>query len=449
MNEWIEAGRQPDFLLTGSRLDSYQRWVAKTAMHLTTHQQRYLDTAVEARTHARRLDDERSAQEEKTERAARRRLWGLVTAVLGMVGLGVGLFVLVYEPEPVRVALVAPSAETTGSAELLAKGLDRAERELGVDVVNLSGRSAGLEKDYRELAEAETDLIIIDPGTSGWPWVDDVIAQYPATAFAVIDGILPPAGAQSVYFADEEGAYLAGVAAALTTETGVIGFVGGFQGDTTEGWRAGYEAGARAVDPDIDIVATYVSILSGANQDLAGGRAAADQLYHRRRRHPGSDANQGVIEAAVSHRHPSIRSDWSIEIDDLRPHVLTSAITQFDVAIFETIQVFIGSPRGSPFSPWPTAVGWHHLPTYPTKTNRELGGRQPPTANGRRSRCRKQSPPGMVKHAAMREPRHRSGRARLFASTSSTSRIGISSCLAPTLPCAAHNTGYIIAPRHR
>ena len=353
MNEWIEAGRQPDFLLTGSRLDSYQRWVAKTAMHLTTHQQRYLDTAVEARTHARRLDDERSAQEEKTERAARRRLWGLVTAVLGMVGLGVGLFVLVYEPEPVRVALVAPSAETTGSAELLAKGLDRAERELGVDVVNLSGRSAGLEKDYRELAEAETDLIIIDPGTSGWPWVDDVIAQYPATAFAVIDGILPPAGAQSVYFADEEGAYLAGVAAALTTETGVIGFVGGFQGDTTEGWRAGYEAGARAVDPDIDIVATYVSILSGANQDLAGGRAAADQLYQLDADvilAVAGDANQGVIEAAWENSEATgthrwaigSGSDWSIEIDAyLRPHVLTSAITQFDVAIFETIQVFI------------------------------------------------------------------------------------------------------------
>ncbi len=89
MNEWIEAGRHPDFLLTGSRLEGYQQWVTKAAMHLTTHQQRYLDTAVEARTHARRLEDERSAQEQKTQRAARRRLWGLVTAVLLVVGLAV------------------------------------------------------------------------------------------------------------------------------------------------------------------------------------------------------------------------------------------------------------------------------------------------------------------------------------------------------------------------
>ncbi len=239
---------------------------------------------------------------------------------------------------------------------MLAKGIDRAQRELGVDVVNLSGRSTGLEKDYRDLAEEGFDLIFIDPGNSGYQYVDDVIAAYPDTAFAVIDGILPPAGAQSVYFADEEGAYLAGVAAALTTETLVIGFLGGFQSDTTERWRAGYEAGARAVDPGIDIIATYASTLSSANQDVAGGRAAADQLYRLDADvvlAVAGDANQGVIEAAWENSEATgthrwaigSGSDWSIEIDAyLRPHVLTSAITRFDVAIFETIRAFIEGP---------------------------------------------------------------------------------------------------------
>ena len=269
-----------------------------------------------------------------------------------VLGLDVGLFVLVHQPEPVRVALVAPSTEIFGSAGLLETGIANAENDLGVEVEQRSGQVSSLGSQYRLLAENGTDLIFIDPDNSGWGYVDDVIADYPDTAFAVINGIFPPAGAQSVYFADEEGAYLAGIAAALTTKTGVVGFVGGHQSDTTERWRAGYEAGVRAIDPDIEIVAIYVSTYLDGFQSVTRASAAANHLYQRNADVIlafARDANLGVIEAALEQTEDTgihrwvigSDSDWSLEVAALlRPHVLTSAIRQWDVAIYETIKAF-------------------------------------------------------------------------------------------------------------
>ncbi len=57
-----------------------------------------------------------------------------------------------------------------------------------------------------------------------------------------------------------EAAFLAGAAAALTTKTGIVGYVGGFQLDSTEQFRAGYEAGVHEIDPSIEILAEYASL---------------------------------------------------------------------------------------------------------------------------------------------------------------------------------------------
>ena len=73
----------------------------------------------------------------------------------------------------------------------------------------------------------------------------------------MINGVLAPAGAEAIYFADEEAGYLAGLAAALYSETGVVGFVGNSHSDTSERWRAGFESGARAARPGIEVLAIY------------------------------------------------------------------------------------------------------------------------------------------------------------------------------------------------
>jgi hypothetical protein len=183
--------------------------------------------------------------------------------------------------------------------------------------------------------------------------VDEVIADYPNTAFAVLEGFSPPAGARSVYIAEEEAAYLAGVAAALKTKTDVVGFVGGHQDDPSERWRAGFEAGVQAVDPNIEIVAIYASARFGGTENAALGRQAAETVFDRDADVVlvvAGQATLGVIKIAsdLSEQSSTDRwvigsnADWSVGIPvHLRPYVLTSAVRKWDVAMFETIKAYV------------------------------------------------------------------------------------------------------------
>ena len=61
------------------------------------------------------------------------------------------------------------------------------------------------------------------------------------------------------HWADEQAGFLAGVAAATTTQTGIVGFLGAFNAGGQEDTRAGFEAGAQSIDPDIEVLAAYMA----------------------------------------------------------------------------------------------------------------------------------------------------------------------------------------------
>mgnify|MGYP003908530085 CR=1 FL=1 len=54
-------------------------------------------------------------------------------------------------------------------------------------------------------------------------------------------------------------AALVGVAAALKTQSKIVGFVGGTHGDLIKKFEAGYTAGVHAVDPKIKVLVTYLT----------------------------------------------------------------------------------------------------------------------------------------------------------------------------------------------
>lgn len=350
LNEWIDSGRHPDYLLSGSRLEGYEEWASSSTLDLTIEQSQFLRAGIEAREHAADVEQERVSLVEEAGRRARFRLWALVAATTLLVGVGLTLLFVAFRAEPFSVAIIAPSVAPYESS-LVATGIARAERELPVEI-DFRRRVASLEDEYRSLAEAGTDLIFIDPGNSGWGYVVEVIAEFPETAFAVVDGVVPPEGAMATYIADEDGGFIAGAAAALTTESGVVGFVGSRQSETTERWRAGFEAGVRAVDAGVDVLAIYIGDDATVWQDVEGASVAADRLFRQNADVVlafAEDANLGVIEAAWSSTEESglhrwvigSGSDWSVEVaDHLKAHVLTSAFKRWDVAIFETTRRF-------------------------------------------------------------------------------------------------------------
>ena len=238
-------------------------------------------------------------------------------------------------------------------------GLAKAVSDLGATCTEgeaTDGEPESAREDrLRQMADAGMNPII-GVGFAYSDAVNAVAPDYPDINFGVIDGFDPDADANDnvayLGFAENEGSFLVGVAAALKTEADHIGFVGGVHNDLIKKFEAGYVAGAKAVNPKITVDVKYIeeSDLSGFG-DPAGGKAAAaaefdngaDIVYHA-----SGASGSGVFEAATE------AGKWAIGVDsdqyltapaDQQPHILTSMLKRVDVATYNMVQsVADGSP---------------------------------------------------------------------------------------------------------
>jgi basic membrane protein A len=142
-----------------------------------------------------------------------------------------------------------------------------------------------------------------------------VAKEFPKVQWGIVDdsSVTAP-NVQSIVFKEEEGSYLVGLAAAMTTKTGRIGFIGGVNTPLIAKFEAGFIAGAKAINPKIKIQSTYISNFpdfSGFN-DPAKGYEAAKGMYEN-----GAD----VVYAAAGgtgtgmHKAASELKKWSIGVD--------------------------------------------------------------------------------------------------------------------------------------
>ena len=81
-----------------------------------------------------------------------------------------------------------------------------------------------------------------------------VAADFPDVKFALIDAIIKQPNVASLTYRAHEGTYLAGVMAALKTETKQIGFIGGMKVPLVEAFEIGFHAGMKAANPDVELV---------------------------------------------------------------------------------------------------------------------------------------------------------------------------------------------------
>ncbi|QIK77328.1 BMP family ABC transporter substrate-binding protein [Nocardioides piscis] len=188
--------------------------------------------------------------------------------------------------------------------------------------------------------------------------VNAVAPDYPDINFGVIDGFDPDEEPNDnvayLGFAENEGSYLVGAAAALKTEADHIGFVGGVNNDLIKKFEAGYVAGAQAVNPDIKVDVKYIeeSDLAGF-ADPAGGKAAASAMYDQGADvvyHASGGSGAGVFEAAAE----AGEGNWAIGVDsdqyltapeDQKDHILTSMLKRVDTATYDMIKSVVdGEP---------------------------------------------------------------------------------------------------------
>ncbi|AYC29295.1 BMP family lipoprotein [Paenisporosarcina cavernae] len=105
--------------------------------------------------------------------------------------------------------------------------------------------------------------------------VNEIAEQQPDAQLAIIDSVVDQPNVASVLFKEQEGSYLAGVAAALMTKSKKIGFVGGMEIPVIERFEAGFLEGVKAVDPSIDVDVQYAGDFAKAEL----GKTIANRMY--------------------------------------------------------------------------------------------------------------------------------------------------------------------------
>ncbi|WP_342512544.1 BMP family protein [Sporosarcina sp. FSL K6-1522] len=105
--------------------------------------------------------------------------------------------------------------------------------------------------------------------------LEEVAAQRPDNKFALVDEVSDSPNIASLMFKEQEGAFLAGVAAAKMTKSDKIGFVGGMEIPVIERFEAGFLAGVAAVKPDLKVDVQYTGDFAKAEL----GKATANRMY--------------------------------------------------------------------------------------------------------------------------------------------------------------------------
>jgi len=241
------------------------------------------------------------------------------------------------------------------------EGLNRAKAELGADTRAIESRAAG---DYvpnlSSLARQHYD-VTIGVGFLLAEAVSSVARKFPQENFAIIDysvmappftdaakNVATPKNVQGLTFATNENSYLIGCMAALMAKKQggkqVISSVGGLKLPTVDIFIAGYQDGAKACNPGIQV-------LNGYSQDFVAQDKCKEIALNQIAQ--GSQVvfavaggcGLGALDAAKE------KGKWGVGVDkdqsDLGPHILTSAVKRVDTSVFDTVKaVQEGSFKG-------------------------------------------------------------------------------------------------------
>lgn len=173
---------------------------------------------------------------------------------------------------------------------------------------------------------------------AGFSWgsaLTAVATEFPDTNFVVIDAVVDAPNVQSILFDEHTGSFLVGALAAMKSQTGTVGFIGGMDVPIIHKFYCGYAQGAKAVNPDITLIENYTGTTPAAWNDpvtagelaKAGVDAGADIIFAA-----AGGSGLGVLQAMKD------AGKYSIGVDSnqnyLQPgSVLTSMLKRVDVAV--------------------------------------------------------------------------------------------------------------------
>lgn len=241
-----------------------------------------------------------------------------------------------------------------GFVDMAYEGVKKAAEEFGVEYKMLSTNAdSSIYLDTIKSAAQNYDVIFLIPGYFYDVELKEAMAEYPDKTFVYFDGATDLEGCYSVTFAQNEGAFLAGVLSALLTqETGadminpdkIVGFVGGADMPVIHSYQVGFEQGVAYADSNVKVIARY----AGNHYDAALGKVTAYNTFSE-----GADVifqaagptGLGVLEAAKEYGFVAIGVDT--DQGYLQPgFIASSMLKRVDTAVYDMIRQFCEDPDG-------------------------------------------------------------------------------------------------------
>ncbi len=219
-------------------------------------------------------------------------------------------------------------------------GAERFKKETGIayrefEVTTEAQREQALRNMARRGAQ-----IVVGIGFSQATGMEKIAKEFPKTKFAIIDAVVDVPNVQSIVFKEHEGSFLVGMAAAMASKTGKIGFVGGMDIPLIRKFALGYEEGARYINPKIEVFQNMTGTTPAAWNDPTRGGELARSQFDR-----GADVvyaaaggtGVGVLQAAKD------KGRLAIGVDSNQNHIhpgtiLTSMVKRVDLAVYEAFK---------------------------------------------------------------------------------------------------------------
>jgi basic membrane protein A len=220
------------------------------------------------------------------------------------------------------------------------QGAERFKKETNVayrefEVTNESQR----EQAIRNMARRGANVVVCI-GFAQASGLEKVAKEFPNVKFTIIDAVVELPNVQSVIYKEHEGSFLVGMAAALASKTGKVGFVGGMDIPLIRKFALGYEEGAKYANPKIEIYQNMTGTTPAAWNDPTKGGELARSQFDR-----GADVvyaaagatGLGVLQAAKD------RGKLAIGVDSNQNHlhpgtILTSMVKRVDLAVYDAMK---------------------------------------------------------------------------------------------------------------
>ena len=192
------------------------------------------------------------------------------------------------------------------------------------------------EQALRRFAENGNNPIVM-AGFAFATALEEVASDYPDTKFQIIDMVVDAPNVRSIVFAEEQGSYLVGMLAAMASETGTVGFIGGMDIPLIRNFACGYAQGVLAANADATVIsnmtgttpAAWNDPVKGSELTLAQKSQGADVVYAA-----AGGTGVGVLQTAADNDMLSIGVDSNQNYLH-SGKVLTSMLKRVDNAVYD------------------------------------------------------------------------------------------------------------------